>query len=92
MKKWEGRYDNFVFEMLCEDFDLNNEKEFKLNSQNKTINQSLRYLGKKIGLPFNLQFHCSRHTYGTLLLNKGVDLNVFSHLMDHSSTGVTQKV
>ncbi|MDE6080656.1 MAG: tyrosine-type recombinase/integrase [Muribaculaceae bacterium] len=57
------------------------------------MNQSLRYLGKKIGLPFNLQFHCSRHTYGsTLLLNKGVDLNVFSHLMGHSSTGVTQKV
>ncbi|MBD5192379.1 MAG: hypothetical protein HDS88_05755 [Bacteroidales bacterium] len=55
------------------------------------MNQSLRYLGKKIGLPFNLQFHCSRHTYGTLLLNKGVDLNVFSHLMGLSSTGVTQK-
>lgn len=94
LKKWEGRNDNFVFGMLCEDFDLNNEKELKqtLNSQNRTINQSLRCLGKKIGLSFNLHFHCSRHTYGTLLLNKGVDLNVISHLMGHSSTWVTQKV
>ena len=94
LKKWNGKNDNFVFGMLCEDFDLNDEKMLKhtINSLNKTMNQSLRCLGKKIGLPFNLHFHCSRHTYGTLLLNKGVDLNVISHLMGHSSPQTTMKV
>lgn len=94
LKKWEGRNNNFVFDMLCEDFDLNDEKLLKhtLNSLNRTMNQSLRCLGKKMNLPFNLHFHCSRHTYGTLLLNKGVDLNVISHLMGHSSPWVTGKV
>lgn len=94
LKKWEGRNPNYVFDMLSEDFDLNNEKILKdtIHSLNKSMNQSLRCLGEKIGLPFNLHFHCSRHTYGTLLLNKGVDLNVISHLMGHSSSFVTGKV
>ena len=94
LDKWKGRNNNFVFDMLCEDFDLNDEKMLKhtISSLNKTMNQSLRCMGKKMKLPFNLHFHCSRHTYGTLLLNKGVDLNVISHLMGHSSTWVTQKV
>ena len=74
LDKWKGRNNNFVFDMLCEDFDLNDEKMLKhtINSLNKTMNQSLRCLGKKMGLEFNLHFHCSRHTYGTLLLNKGI--------------------
>lgn len=94
LRKWEGMYDNFVFGMLPDDFDLNDEKGLKrvLGSQNRTMNQSLKCLGEKMGLPFNLHFHCSRHTYGTLLLNKGIALNVISKLMGHSSTYVTQKV
>lgn len=94
LEKWKGKNENFVFDMLCEDFDLNDEKMLKhtINSLNKTMNQSLRCLGEKMKLSFNLHFHCSRHTYGTLLLNKGVDLNVISNLMGHSSTWITQKV
>lgn len=94
LEKWEGKNDNFVFGMLPDDFNLDDEECLKLslNSQNKTMNQSLRCLGEKMGLPFRLHFHCARHTFGTLGLNKGVDLNVISHLMGHSSTWVTQKV
>ena len=94
LKKWEGRNENFVFGLLPEEFDLSNEKIFKhtCNSLNKTMNQSLRCLGEKMGLPFKLHFHCSRHTFGTLSLNKGVDLNVISNLMGHSSSWVTGKV
>ena len=94
LDKWKGRNNNFVFDMLCEDFDLNDEKMLKhtINSLNKTMNQSLRCLGEKMKLPFNLHFHCSRHTYGTLLLNKGIDINLISHLMGHSSSFITQKV
>ena len=94
IKKWEVRHENFVFGMLADDFDLNDEEDLKhtISAKNRTMNQTLKGLGNKIGLPFHLHFHCSRHTYGTLLLNKGVDLNVISHLMGHSSTWVTQNV
>ena len=94
LDKWKGRNNNFVFDMLCEDFDLNDEMMLKhtINSLNKTMNQSLRCLGEKMKLSFNLHFHCSRHTYGTLLLNKGIDINLISHLMGHSSYFITQKV
>ena len=94
LKKWEGRNDNFVFGMLCDEFDLNDEKMLKhtLNSLNRTMNQSLRCLGEKMKLPFNLHFHCSRHTFGTMSLNRGVDLNIISTLMGHSNSWVTGKV
>ena len=94
LDKWKGKNENFVFDMLCENFDLNDEKLLKhtINSLNKTMNQSLRCLGEKMKLPFNLHFHCSRHSYGTLLLNKGIDLNVISNLMGHSSPQTTMKV
>ena len=94
LKKWEGRFENFVFGLLPDEFDLSDEKKFKhtCNSLNKTMNQSLKCLGEKMGLPFNLHFHCSRHTFGTLSLNKGVDLNVISNLMGHSNSWVTGKV
>lgn len=63
LKNWEGKNDNFVFDMLCENFDLNDEKLLKhtINSLNKTMNQSLRCLGEKMKLSFNLHFHCLSH-------------------------------
>ena len=94
LQKWEGRYGNFVFGMLPDEFDLADEKALKqlLNSQNRTINQSLRSIGLKMGLPYNLHFHCSRHTWATLALNRNVDLNIISALMGHSSSWITGKV
>lgn len=94
LRDWEGRNDEFVFDMLCEDFDLTNEPGLKetLNSLNRTVNQSLRCLGEKMDLPFRLHFHCSRHSFATLSLNREVDLNVISNLMGHSSSWVTGKV
>ena len=94
LENWDGKFENFVFGLLPDEFDLSDEKKFKrtCNSLNKTMNQSLRCLGDKMKLPFNLHFHCSRHTFGTLSLNKGVDLNMISNLMGHSSSWVTGKV
>lgn len=94
LNRWMGRYDNFVFGLLPDEFDLDDEENLKLtiNSRNKTMNQSLQCMGEKMKLPFNLHFHCSRHSYGTLLLNKGIDINLISHLMGHSSSFITQKV
>ena len=94
LERWVGKNDNFVYGLLADEFDLNDVEllAHTINSRNKTMNQSLQCMGEKMGLPFRLHFHCSKHTFGTLSLNKGVDLNVISSLMGHSSSWVTGKV
>ena len=94
LEKWIGKNRNFIFGQLPDDFNLKDEKEFikRKNSRNKTVNQSLRTLGNKINLPFNLHIHCSRHSFATLALNKGVEISKVSNLMGHSGTWVTEKV
>ena len=94
LERWKGKFDNFVFGLLPDEFDLSDNESLKhtLNSKNRTVNQSLKCLGEKMGLPFNLHFHISRHTFATLALNKDVELNKISYLMGHSSTMITEKV
>lgn len=36
-------------------------------------------------------FHCLRHTYGTLMIQSGVNIKDVAHHMGHSSTQVTEK-
>ena len=94
LRRWEGRFDNFVYGLLPDEFDLDNMEQLKftINSRNRTMNQSLLCLGEKMKLPFRLHFHIARHTFASMALNKGVDLKVISYLMGHSSTLVTEKV
>ena len=94
LKRWEGRFDNFVFGMLPDEFDLDDAEKLKrtINSRNRTINQSLNCLGEKLGLPFKLHFHIARHTFASTALNKGVDVKIISYLMGHSTSSVTEKV
>lgn len=95
LKRWRNRSQGrFVFGLLSDNFDLSDEDELKrmrLN-KNRAIITSLKTLGDKIGLPFNLTMHVARHTFAVLALNKGVDVHVISRLMGHSSIMVTEKV
>lgn len=36
------------------------------------------------------KFHCIRHTYGSLLLQNGVDIQTVAELMGHTAIGITQ--
>lgn len=94
LERWVGRNDNFVYGMLPDEFDLDDERNLKLtiNSRNKTMNQSLQCMGEKMELPFRLHFHIARHTFASMALNKGVDVKTISYLMGHSTTMVTEKV
>ena len=94
LEKWRGRNENFVFGILDDEFDLGDCELLKetLNAKDRSINTSLKTLGEKIGLPFSLHFHISRHTFATIGLNKGVDVKTISTLMGHSSVVVTEKV
>ena len=96
LKQWKIRTGGhrFVFGLLDDDFDLQNKEERKRKrlNKNRAIITSLRTLGDKMNLPFNLTMHVARHTFAVWALNKGVDIHVISRLMAHSSVLVTEKV
>lgn len=94
LERWKGRNTNYVFGLLDDEFELNDEEKFQhiKQSRTRTIDQSLAVLGEKIGLPFKLHIHCSRHSFGTNGLNNGGDIKTISTLMGHSSVLTTEKV
>jgi site-specific recombinase XerD len=57
---------------------------------NQRYNTYLKALGICSGIEKNLHSHLARHTYGTLLLNQGVRLEIVSKAMGHSNTRITQ--
>lgn len=95
LKRWEERENRrFVFGLLPDDFNLSDEDEVKRMriNKNRAILTSLKILGDKINLPFNLTMHVARHTFAVMALNKGVDVHMISRLMGHSSVLTTERV
>lgn len=84
----------FVFGLLPDDFNLEDERELKRMRINKNtpIKNSLKTLGREIGVPFNLTMHVARHTFAVLALNEGVDVHKVSRLLAHGSVTVTERI
>lgn len=96
LQRWYGRTGEhrFVFGLLQDDFDVSDveeKKRVRLN-KNRAILTSLKTLGDKLGLNFNLTMHIARHTFAVWALNAGVDVHKISTMMAHSGVGVTEKV
>ena len=91
---WKGRHERFVFGLLPDDFNLDDSETLYTcrNNVTKCINQALTVIGMKIGLPFELTFHVSRHTFAVQSLNNGIQMTMVSQLLGHSSTEITEKV
>lgn len=94
LDKWKGVNGRFVFDMLPEDFDLSDERTLKNKrlSKNRNIQQSLKSVGQKMNLPFNLTIHVARHTFAVLAIQNGMNIYKLSKLMGHSSVTTTEKV
>lgn len=92
-KKYK-RNKRFVFDLLPENFNLKDPKALKNArlSKNRTLQQSLKSVGNKIGLKFNMTMHVARHTFAVMSIKKGVSIHMVSRLMGHSSVLVTEKV
>lgn len=54
------------------------------------INVKLHQWVKKAGIHKEISFHCSRHTFATVLLTCGVDLYTVSKLLGHTNIATTQ--
>lgn len=99
LNKWKNmkRREKFVFDLVQDDFDINNEEaRYKArNSVNKKVNQALKVVGEKMELPFSLHFHTARHSFAINALNDAehpMDMYQVSRLLGHTSTNVTEKV
>ena len=90
----ENKNPRFVFNCLPKDFNLDDPARLDtcLKSNNRNFQTSLRTIGKKLGLPFNLTMHVARHSFAVQALNNGMDVHVISTLLGHTSITATEKV
>ena len=81
-----------IFDLLYSGFDLNDEAALNNArlSKNRTLQQSLKEIGKKMNLPFNLTMHVARHSFAVMALQRGVTLHMISRLMGHASIITTE--
>jgi integrase len=54
------------------------------NFTDQHINRCLKIIGMMLKLDFPLTFHCSRHTFGTMLAEKTQDPYLIKEMMNHS--------
>lgn len=100
LNRWQERAvsSRFVFGMLSDDFDLNDDDAFyrRRNTVTKDINQSLSAVGDKLKFEFPdekaLTMHVARHSFAIVQLNVNkMPIDMVSQLMGHSSVEITAK-
>ena len=57
---------------------------------NTATNRRVRRIAKAAGIDKHLSFHCSRHTFGTMMLSLDTDIYTVSKLLGHRSIQSTQ--
>lgn len=67
----------------------NNELVFDTLSNQKT-NDYLKLIAHQAGIRKVLSFHCARHTFATLSLERGINLRVLQRLLGHQKIATTQ--
>ena len=65
------------------------DKVFPLIDEGK-VNAKLRKMMAALGIDKHITFHCSRHTFATMMLTLGADLYTVSKLLGHQNIEVTQ--
>ena len=70
---------------------LDDSKEFVFNSiTNQKYNQHLHEIGKIAKLSNHLTSHVARHTFATKALNAGINIEIVSSILGHTSIKTTQ--
>ena len=66
-------------------------KNISVNAFAKKATIKLKKMSEECNIPY-LTLHELRHTYGTVLRERGVDIYTISKLLGHSSIGVTSSI
>lgn len=56
----------------------------------RSIQQIIRRLGERAGLPERVHPHLLRHTFATLALNNGMDITIIQRLLGHAHLSTTE--
>ncbi|EIP8443067.1 tyrosine-type recombinase/integrase, partial [Enterococcus faecalis] len=54
--------------------------------------KSLKKILKKLNIKPSITLHGARHTYGSILLYKGIDIAVVSEILGHKDTTITNEI
>ena len=65
-------------------------RERSFRNECHSVNDQLRKIGRKMGLPFGLSLYCARHTWATAAQRAGVPLAMISQSMGHADQKTTQ--
>lgn len=57
---------------------------------NQKINEYLKEIANLCGIKKKLTTHCLRHTFGTIMLTKGVSIESVSKMLEHTNITTTQ--
>ncbi len=77
---------------------INGDKKFVFASQTgkyispSNFNRMFRGIQKALKYEVVLGMHSLRHTFATLMLNKGIDVKIVSELLGHSNVSVTYNI
>lgn len=92
--KKTGKYEtiplNATANKILNDIDKENDYIFNLPKQRRTIEYQLKAICELAGITKHITYHCSRHTFATILLSSGVDIYTVSKLLGHSSVSMTE--
>ena len=92
IEKYRGRNDIFVFPIL---YGYNKstieEIEHRLYIQNNAVNRSLRILGERANLSFNLTMHVAKHSFADYAVKNDVGILILSKLLGHTKLSTTQQ-
>ena len=92
--KKTGKYEtiplNATANKILNDIDKENDYIFNLPKQRRTIEYQLKAIYELAGITKHITYHCSRHTFATILLTSGVDIFTVSKLLGHSSVSMTE--
>lgn len=94
LKRWQGKHKVFVFGLLSDDFDLNDEEMFRMrrNCITSGLNRKLKKISEIAQINQKVTCHVARHSFAVHSLEQGMSINMISTLLGHSSTLITEKV
>ena len=94
LQRWQGKNPRFVFDLLPVDFNLKDEKKLKdlRLAKNRVFQESLKSIGEKLGVGFNLTFHSARHSFAVYAIRQGMNIHMISKLLGHASILITERV
>lgn len=82
---------DYVFPILNRGIHITERQIFdRLHKALAKVNNALKEIGQKIGLPFPLTTYVARHTFATVLKRSGVNVALISEALGHSDLSTTQ--